>query len=68
MQTFGLNVVIFVRFSPEVCIFGLLESISVGFKDDCAILDKSIQIHENADRQVYDANGHRDSQLDDHEQ
>lgn len=68
MQTFGLNVVIFLRFSPEVCIFGLLERVIVAVYDDCTILDKSIQIHGNADGKGNDTDDQRDGQLDNHEE
>lgn len=67
MQTFGLNVVIFVRFSPEVCIFGLLGGVTIAVYDDCTILDKSVEVHGNADGQCNDSDGQRYGQLDDHE-
>ena len=68
MQTFGLNVVIFVRFSPEVCIFGLLGDVTIAVYDDCTILDKSVEVHGNADGQSNDTDSHRDRQFDDHEE
>ena len=68
MQTFGLNVVIFVRFSPEVCIFGLLGGVTIAVYDDCTILDKSVEVHGNADGQGNDADGHGDCQFDGHEE
>ena len=68
MQTFGLNVALFVRFSPEVCIFWLLGGVTIAVNDDCTILDKPIQINGNADGQCYNTDSHRDSKFDDHEE
>ena len=67
MQTFGQNL-FFLRFSLEVCIFGLLERLTVAVYDDCSILNESVQIHRNADGQGNEADGHRDCQFDDHEE
>ena len=48
-----------------ILVFFIL-SISI-FYNDYNVLDKLIQTQGNADRQGYDADGHRDCQFDGHE-